>query len=275
MERCVTTVTGRSPGDHVCWWFHGLDEYVETAREYVSEGLASRQLVAFTKVTPTSLKHTIVSDVAQVGSAVDHSRPVVNEPQVATLRTSPTSAPSEIDRMTRAAVADGYTGLRVLTDVNDLVRTPAGLRQWIRTEHLIDRYALDHPLTVLCGYDIDDVGEEAVTEAARVHPLTRGALSPFLVHAADATGGLALVGEVDSATADGLRDALTAIGPEIPTRVTLDMSEVDFIDHASLTAIDRAARSLGVTVTLVHAQPLTSWLVQTLGLGNVRGELDA
>lgn len=270
MERFLTAVTGRSPGDHVCWWFHGHDEYLETAREYVSEGLASRQLVAFTKVTPSSLKHTIVSDVAQVGRAGGHSRSVMSEPQVATLRTSPTSAPSEFDRMTRAAVEDGFTGLRVLTDVNDLVRTTAGLRQWIRTEHLIDRYALDHPLTVLCGYDIDDVGEETVTEAARVHPLTRGALSPFLVRAADATGGLALVGEVDSATADDLRDALTAIGPEMPTRVTLDMSEVTFIDHVSLTAIDLAARSLDVTVTLVHTQPLTAWLVQALGLRNVR-----
>jgi anti-anti-sigma regulatory factor len=254
----------------VCWWFRGHDEYVETAREYVSEGLASRQLVALTKVTPSSLKHTIVSDVAQVGPPVDHSPSVMNEPQVATVRTSPTSAPSEFDRMTRAAVADGYTGLRVLTDVNDLVRTPAGLRQWIRTEHLIDRYAVDHPLTVLCGYDIEDVGEQAVAEAARVHPLTRGALSPFLVRAADGKGGLALVGEVDSATADGLGDALMVIGPEIPARVTLDMSEVRFIDHASLAAIDRAARSLDVTVTLVGAQPLTAWLVETLGLRNVR-----
>lgn len=269
MQRFLTAVSGRSPGDHVCWWFRGPDEYVETAREYVSEGLDSRQLVTFTKVTPTLLEHTIVSDVAQVGRPADDGRPVLKEATVATRWTSPTDAPSEFDRLTRAAVADGYTGLRVLTDVNDLVRTPAGLRRWIRTEHLIDRYTLDHPLTALCGYDVDDVGEQAVAEAARVHPFTRGALSPFLVRAADTTGGLALVGEVDSTSADDLRDALLAIGPEIPPRVTLDMSEVAFIDHSGLLAVDRTAQSLDVRVTLVGAEPLTEWLVRTLGLRNV------
>ncbi|WP_250442571.1 MEDS domain-containing protein [Actinotalea sp. C106] len=270
MQRFLTTATGRSPGDHVCWWFRGLEEYAQTAREYIREGLDSRQLVAFTKVTPTGLEHTIVSDVAQVGRPADHGRLVLNDSQVPARRMSPTSAPSEFDRMTRAAVADGYTGLRVLTDVNDLVRTPDGLRQWIRTEHLIDRYAVDHPLTILCGYDVDDVGEQTVAEAARVHPLTRGALSPFLVRAADTRGGLALVGEVDRASAANLWGALMAIGPEIPSRVTLDMSEVEFIDHSSLMAVDRAAHSLDVTVTLVGAKGLTEWLVHTLGLRHVR-----
>lgn len=263
MQRFPTAVTGRSPGDHVCWWFHGVDDYVETAREYVGEGLDSRQRVALVKVTAAGLEHTLVSDVTQVG------RLVLADPPV-TSGTSPASAPSHLDRMTRAAVADGYAGLRVLTDVNDLVRSPAGLRQWIRTEHLIDRYTVDHPLTALCGYDVDDVGAQVVAEAAWVHPLTRGALSPFLVRAADGEGGLALVGEVDSTSAEDLGHALLSIGPEIPARVTLDLSEVAFIDHTSLVAVDRAAGALGVVVTLVGTQPLTEWLVGTLGLRHVR-----
>jgi anti-anti-sigma regulatory factor len=268
-QRYLTTVTGRSPGDHVCWPFHGIDEYVDSARQYVAEGLDRRELVAYIEVTPESLKHAIVADVAQVGRPATDRRPVLHDLTLLSLRTSPASAPAQFDRMTRAAVAQGYTGLRLLTDVNKLVGRPEGRREWIRSEHLIDRYAVDHPLTVLCGYDIDDLGEDVVAEAARVHPLVRGALSPFLVRATDA-GGLALIGDVDITSADDLYHALTLIGPELPARVALDVSELEFIDHSGLLALDRAARSLGVTMTLVDAEPLTQWLVDTLGLRNVR-----
>jgi anti-anti-sigma regulatory factor len=269
-QRFLTTVTGRSPGDHVCWPFHGIDEYVQVAREYVAEGLDRHQLVAFVKATPQRLEHTIVSEIAQVGRPAEDRRPVLNKLTVLSRETSPTSAQSQIDRMTRAAVAEGYTGLWLLTDVSDLVRGPEGRRKWIRSEHLIDRYALDNPLTALCGYDIDDLGEEIVAEAARMHPFTRGAPSPFLLPATDADGGLALIGDVDMTSADDLYHALMLIGPEIPSHVTVDMSELEFIDHRSLLALDRAARSLGVTMTLVNAEPLTEWLVDTLELRSVR-----
>jgi anti-anti-sigma regulatory factor len=268
-QRVVSTVTGRSPGDHVCWPFHGPEEYVEAARAYVAEGLDRHERVAFVKVTPAGLRHAIVSDVAQVGRPADDRGPVLTELTAPPGWSSSTSAPAQFDRMTRAAVADGYAGMRLLTDVNELVRTPDGLQEWMRNEHLIDRYTLDHPLLVLCGYDADDLDEATVAEAARVHPLTGAALSAFALLAADADGGLALSGEVDIATADDLHRALMAIGPEIPAQVTVDMSEVDFIDHSSLLALDRAARSLAVTMTLVGAEPLTRWLVGTLGLSNV------
>jgi hypothetical protein len=270
VQRFLTTATGRSPGDHVCWPFHGIEEYVEVAREYVAEGLDCDQSVAFVKVTPDRLEHTILSDVAQVGRPADDRRPVLNPLTVPSGWTSSTSAPSQFDRMTRAAVAEGYTGLRLLTDVSELVRGPEGRREWIRSEHLIDRYTVNHPLTALCGYDVDDLGEEIVAEAARVHPLTRGAVSPFLVRATDAGGGLALMGDIDITSTDDLYHALMLIGPEIPAHVTVNMSEVNFIDHSSLLALDRAARSLGITMTLEDAAPLTNWLVEKLQLRNAR-----
>jgi hypothetical protein len=268
-QRFLTTVTGRSPGDHVCWPFHGLEEYVESARLYVAEGLDRHELVSFVKIGAGSLKHTLVSDVAQVGPAVDHRRPVLTPLTIPSGWTAATSATAHVEHMTRAAVAEGYTGLRLLTDVNDLVRGVDGRREWIRSEHLIDRYARVQPLTALCGYDVDDLGEDVVAEAARVHALTRGALSPFLLRAADADGGLALSGQVDVTTADDLYRALMLIGPEIPARVTLDASELEFIDHRGLLALDRAAHALGVSMTLINTEPLTAWLVTTLELANV------
>lgn len=269
-QRFLTTVTGRSPGDHVCLSFRGPDEYVDAAREYVGEGLESHEKVTFVRVTAGGLEHAVLSDVAQVGRPADGRQPVLAD--LVPLPGTPATAevPAQLDRLTRAAVAEGYTGLRLLTDVNELVREPEGLRAWIRSEHLIDRFALDHPLTAVCGYDAEDLGDEVVAEAARVHPLTCGVRAPFLLRAADAGGGLALAGEVDVAVAGDLHRALLLIGPEVPSAVTVDMSEVEFIDHGSLLALDRAAHALGVTMTLVAADPLLVWLVARLGLRHVR-----
>ena len=268
-QRVLTTVAGRSPGDHVCWPFHGIEEYVQVAREYVAEGLDRHQLVTFVRVAPGKLEHAIVSDVAQVGRPADDRRPVLNKLTVLSGRTPSTSAPVQIGRMTRAAVAQGYTGLRLLTDVSELVRRPDGRREWMRAEHLIDRYALGNPLTTLCGYDLDDLGEEVVAGASRLHPLVGGAPSPFHLSATDADGGLALIGDVDFTSAHDLYHVLLLIGPEVPARVTVDVSKLEFIDHSGLVALDRAARSLAVTMTLVRAEPLTTWLVDTLELRNV------
>ena len=57
-----------------------------------------------------------------------------------------------------------------------------------------------------------------------------------------------------------------SIGPEIPAYVTVNVSELEFIDHAGLAALDGAARALGVMMTLLDADPLTAWLVDALEL---------
>jgi ABC-type transporter Mla MlaB component len=274
-QRFLTAVTGRSPGDHVCWPFHGPDEYVATAGEYVGEGLDRRELVVYFKIGPASLKHTFVSEVAQVAGLADLRQLGLDSLAIPPGCTSSASATAHLGRMTRTAVEKGYAGLRLLTDVNDLVGGSEGRRQWIRSEHLIDRYAVNHPVTALCGYDVDKLGVQIVAEAARVHALTRGALSPFLLRAADADGDLALSGEVDVMTAEDLYQAMMLIGPEIPAHVTVDLSELDFVDHGGLVALDRAARSLGVAATLIHPSPLTAWLVDTLMLTNVKAGLSA
>jgi anti-anti-sigma regulatory factor len=172
--------------------------------------------------------------------------------------------------MTRRAVDEGWTGLRLLTDVTELVADADGRRQWMRAEHRLDRYTRGHPITVLCGYDADDLPEEVIADAAILHPLTRGTPSPFVLRVTDPDGSLALWGEVDAASADDLHRAITSIGPELPARVLVDVSELRFIDHTGLAACDAAAREVGVIMTLAGTSPLVRWIVGTLGLANVR-----
>ena len=81
----------------------------------------------------------------------------------------------------------------------------------VRYEHLIDRFCLEHALTMLCAYDAVALDARAVAEVACVHALAHGDLSPFQIHATSGADA-ALAGEVDVFCANQLEQALQRIG---------------------------------------------------------------
>jgi anti-anti-sigma regulatory factor len=270
--RYMATVTGLSPGDHVCWPFRGMDALVAAARDYVAEGLERHERVSYCRITTDGMQHAVISDVAQVGTAPGGARPVV-VPVTPVTGWTPSAGPlAALAPMTRAAVAAGYTGLRVFTDATEIARDLTGRRRWIVGEHRIDRFVLSHPAAVLCGYDVDELGLEVLAEVACVHARTGGAPCPFLLRATDAGGALALSGEVDRESAVDLYHALVLVAADVPGPVVLDLSEHEFIDQTALVALDRAAAALGTRFDLVAASPLTARVVDALGLTGVTTE---
>jgi hypothetical protein len=264
--RFLSTVTGRSLGDHVCWPFHGMDDLVVAARGYAVEGLDRHERVSFCKITPTGMQHAVIRESAEVGRPPDADVPVLT-PLVAEPGWTPSTSPvATFGRMTQAALADGCTGLRVLTDASDVVRDEGSRPLWVRSEHLMDRHRLDQPLAIVCGYDADVVADEVLAEVACLHALTGGTPCSFSLRAGDGDGRLALSGEVDRAAAGELYHAVVDIAADIAHPVVLDLSEQPFVDHSALVALDRAARALGTTVHLMGASALTACLVDALPL---------
>jgi anti-anti-sigma regulatory factor len=265
----MTTVSGRRLGDHLFWPFHGVDDFVPSAREYVSDGLEHRERVMFVRVGRTGMQHADIATTGDVvhppGSDVPVLRALTDEPGW----TPSSSALVPLRRMTQAAVDDGYAGLRVLTDATDVAQDPVTRQQWVRSEHLMDRYGLDHPVAILCGYDLERVGPEVAGEVACVHALTGGVPSPFLLRAIDELGGLGLSGQVDRASATALYRAVLTTAADLTGPVVIDLSEQEFLDHSGLSALDRAAQELGTTVQLVGASALTATLVDCFGLTGV------
>lgn len=267
--RFKTTATGRSLGDHVCWPFHSMAGFVTDARPYVLEGLRRRERVTFCQLGPNGIRFAEVSDVGQVGLPPSADVPVLT-PLTSDPGWRPTGDPVDsLGPMTDAALADGFTGLRVLADATALARDPDAREQWIRAEHLIDRYSLDHPLTLLCGYDDEAVGPEVLATMACVHARTGGTPCSFLLRATGSEGGLALTGEVDRGSAAAFSHAFMRIAAGTPGPLIVDMTEHDFIDHTGLVALHRAARALGTRVYLVGVSPLTALLVDAFGLTGV------
>jgi hypothetical protein len=53
---------------------------------------------------------------------------------------------------------------------------PVRRDRFVRYEHLVDRFCLDHPFTGLCALDATVVGHGLLAELGCVHKLTHGEL---------------------------------------------------------------------------------------------------
>jgi hypothetical protein len=70
-----------------------------------------------------------------------------------------------------AAVADGFSGLRLAADNTTLIATPEQLSAWMQWEEVADRFMAENPVTGLCAFDrtrVDAAHLSTVTSAHRV-----------------------------------------------------------------------------------------------------------
>jgi anti-anti-sigma regulatory factor len=171
---------------------------------------------------------------------------------------------------TERALADGFAGLRVAADVTTLVRKAAQLEAFARYEHLIDHYMTTRPFAALCGYDRVELGEHAVAQVACMHPsATRGA-TPFRLYGST-DHSAALAGEVDLVSTELFPLALRRAEPEPRAgEMVLDASELAFIDHRGLVALDDHARDRGITAVLRTEGRMPSRVIRALDLTAVR-----
>ena len=138
---------------------------------------------------------------------------------------------------------------------------------------MIDRYAHDHPLALMCVCDGTILGPDAVAEITSIHAVTPGVSPPFRLHAT--TGAdFALEGEVDPFTAPLLGRVLAAVGDtDRHGELVIDARGLEFIEHCSLLTLERYASRHGVPAVVLRGASVTVVrLVELLGLQRVRVE---
>jgi anti-anti-sigma regulatory factor len=174
---------------------------------------------------------------------------------------------------TAVAVAAGFGGLRAAADVTTLVATPEQRDAFARYEHRIDRAMRAMPFSAMCLYGRGVLGDEAVAELACMHPLLADEVSPFRVFAGD-RHDLAVGGEVDTLSAPAFARAVARAVPDVASgRLVIDASELRFIDHHGLDAIDRLGCAHGAAVVLRDAPAMTARLAALLDLVAVEVEV--
>ncbi|MCW2577785.1 MAG: hypothetical protein JWR66_3815 [Modestobacter sp.] len=235
------------PADHLCWVFDDASSFAPVARQFLADGLARGERLLFVGdaegIDALRQPATVLPDVGElVARGVLHVVPVDGA-----YRTGQFDADRQLefyDGATRRAVADGYTGLRVVADVTPLAVDPGGEADLVRWEHLADDFFAHGPgMSAMCAYRRGRVDPAVLAAAAAVHPQVHAPddVPPFRVWFDD--GGLAVAGVLDAFDADHALRVLLASHVAGPV-VRLDVSRVEFVDAAGYRALARWAQAL-------------------------------
>ncbi|GIF53061.1 STAS domain-containing protein [Asanoa ferruginea] len=236
----VTVVRPTGAGRHQCWAFTERAGFLDRARAFLAEGRAAGEQ-----------RWLVGADLAGLDGV-------------------PALPGFDPAAATGAALAAGFTGLRVVVDATLLVRSRADFAAY---EHLVDRAAADHPFSALCGYDRRVLDSAAVAELACLHGTHNVADVPFRLHGTAGPGAVALSGELDGAGSGLLARALDrAAPPVVDGEVVVDGAALEFIDHRSLLRLADYARGRGATAVLRTPLPAAARLADLLRVPGVRVE---
>lgn len=268
------TLTGLLPGDHVCWSFTDDADYGDSVTQYLLEGLAAGERLAY--LADASTDDDLLADLTGVDDAEDLARrgDLLLLPVRQAYAPAGWLDPSERIEGYRAAahqaLAAGYTGLRIAANATAIAADPALRDDFVRYEHLVDGMISSEPLLALCAYDERTVDPRTLAGLRGTHPLhRRGADVDLAVFARGDRNATVVAGEVDIATLDLLHLALDElVAAEGSADIVLDLGSLDFIDAAGLGAIALAADRLadqGRRLVLDGAGPVVERCWSILG----------
>ncbi|MGN6815725.1 MAG: MEDS domain-containing protein [Solirubrobacterales bacterium] len=255
---------------HACWIFDQQQEFVAAAIEYLTDGLRAEQRIAYVGSEPVEEQREMLAPLGDVGTMIDKGalqlfeltdlykvgEPVGADAQVATYLAA-----------ADAAVADGYTGLRVAAQVTDLVVEPRTREAHVRWESIADRYCTTHPLSAFCGYQRGALPDQLLGDLAAVHPASNEGHPAVPFHLFSDSGKVVLAGEIDCFSAADF-DRLLELTCEGDDRVHLDLAELDFIDHHGLTRLATHTQRLAThgACAVQNPPPIVDRLCELLDL---------
>jgi hypothetical protein len=234
----------------VCWAYGPNDDLRQPVVTFLTDGVAAGQRVAYAAADDEAGLYDVVRGLDGCDDLL-RSGSLLLLPLAATYDAAedhdPVGQVAAYAGLTRAAVADGFTGFRVAAEATSLVQDPGRRRSFARYEQLVDRYMAVEPFAAMCAYDRAELARDELAEVACVHPAVHGVdLSPFQLYARDAATS-ALRGEVDGFCTDLFARVLADLPADVHT---VDASALGFIDHQGLLVLDVAARArAGLIVT--------------------------
>jgi hypothetical protein len=238
---CIDSAAGLGSDGHACWGFDQPEEFVEAALEFLTDGLRHGQRLAYVGSEPLEEQRELLAPLGDVGRMVDSGmlqlfelghlyqvgEPVDSEAQMAVYLGA-----------TEAALAEGYSGLRVAAQVTDLVAAPQTWEAHLRWESTADRLLAPRSLAALCGYRREALPPQLLADLGAVHPAANAVaeIAPFHLFGEDEE--FALSGEVDLFSSDALERVLDlTAGDGAPP--SLNLEALEFIDHHGAEVLAR------------------------------------
>lgn len=244
-------------------------------QEFLHEGLAIGERVCYVGAGSAESLAAQLRALEGMTEAWDSGAAQVVPLTVSDAAIEPTAQVRAYAEATAAALAAGFTGLRIVAEATPLVRTSAQLDAFARCEHLMDQYLAGHPFSALCAYDGRVLDDGVIDQLACLHPTSNQDSVGFHLHAstADDYSGT-LSGELDLSTADLFTTALdrTAL-PLRGNELVVDARGLDFIDHRSLLRLFEHARRRTAPLVLHVSRTGPARIVNVLDVADVRVEL--
>jgi anti-anti-sigma regulatory factor len=241
---------GAGPFDHGSWAYSSDDERAAAAAAWLVDGLRCGQRAFYVAEGSVEQLMGELSGVPDLAATVESGALVVVSSNDLYDLSAPIDADGQLAVYARAvedAIAAGYGGLRVASDITPLVEDPLRRQAHVHWEQVADRYMTDYPLAPLCMYDTRRIDDVRAIEC--VHPLQGPHEQPFTLYGATAKRSV-LRGEVDAFSADVLAQVLRGLPA---TDEVIDVSLLFFVDgRGAWTLHDELTRrrAAGQVVTL-------------------------
>jgi anti-anti-sigma regulatory factor len=250
------SVSSISAHDHACLLYASDAERWDVAAAYVDAGLRAGERVVY--MADGEDPESVVAALTAAGANCARHRSA-GQLQIAyalSLGDPVSFDPERLSglwlRLARAAVADGFRGLRAVVDSGWALRTGLSIETVLGYERTVHALFEAHPISAICLYDERMWAGEAILDAATSHHaiLCGGwhhhlpsSATDELALAFTESRCLSVAGTVDLETvarfADALRLASRSRG-DLP----LDFAELRFLDVRALGQLHGAAREL-------------------------------
>ncbi|HKF83469.1 MAG TPA: MEDS domain-containing protein [Solirubrobacterales bacterium] len=255
---CIDSPAGLGADGHACWGFERSEEFVGAALDFFADGLRANRRLVYLSGEPVAQQRERLDPLGDVGAMIDGgSLHLLELKQLYQLGepVDPDAQAALFGAATKAAHADGFSGVSLATQSTDMVVEPRTWDAHLRLESRADRLATSTGFSALCGYQRDRLPAGLLADLTAVHPTANSFPEATLFHLFGKDGGLALSGQVDRFSTETMTRALDyAHRPGQPT--SLDLEALDFIDHHGLEALVEHTRRLDADGGCgVHGQP--------------------
>jgi ABC-type transporter Mla MlaB component len=244
-------------GDHVAWFLNRTVDFATLAAKFFQQGTTrGDKLLMF-----APQRHAVSR--LPIGDGV-----TVFDPRQAFLSSGTRAAVwdwnrqlgSALREQTALASTEGYSGLRLIVDMDWLFGTTATLEQVVELEQGLDEATAAEKAVVVCAYRLESFTTAEIAGAACVHPRTLSNAPSEVGFRMWAAGENRwhLSGEIDL-RARSIFPALLTATARGRQQLRLNCARLEFIDAAGTRAIAHAARETATPLYLEHVgDPLRS-----------------
>jgi hypothetical protein len=242
------------PHDHVFWCGEGESDLYRLASTALAAGARRHEKLMFVAEQP---------QVERLGE-IEHLEALLDRKQLEVLDLEAVyGSPSAFDQERQLAtfeavlgdaLADGYTGIRVVADNTPFARLDdRGFRRWLRWEQITDHFQAGSMVTGICYFARDQLAEERHADLAALHPVrSAGSYAPAFSFFVSGES-IAAQGTLDTWSTEQLERILATAPDDRP--LVIDLSATEFVDHHGLLALNAAA-SAARPVHIRRARPI-------------------